>query len=61
MEVGRFLDGRYDTLALTELELPRGVRWTVLSLEGDAYVLSITSDAANTPLRVSETGVEQVR
>ena len=61
MEVGRFLDGHYDTLALTELELPRGVRWTVLSLQGDAYVLSITSDEADVPWRVSEAGVEPVR
>lgn len=61
MEVGRFLDGQYDTLALTELALPRGVRWTVLSLQGDAYVLSITSDEADTPWRVSEAGVEPVR
>ena len=44
MEIGRLQTGAYTTNVLVDLELPRGVRWTVLEFAEDTYVLRFTND-----------------
>jgi hypothetical protein len=57
MELGRLTTGAYATDVLLELELPSGVRWTVVEYGPDAYALQVTSDASPTALRVDPDGV----
>jgi hypothetical protein len=57
MELHRLRTGRYSTEALQELELARGVRWTVTELGDDAYALAISRDDDAARLRVSPAGV----
>jgi hypothetical protein len=45
MEIGRLQTGAYTTNVLVDLDIPRGVRWTVLEFSGDAYLLRFTHDA----------------
>lgn len=45
MEIGRLQTGAYTTNVLIDLELPRGVRWTVLEFSGDDYLLRFTNDS----------------
>ena len=47
MEIGRLQTGMYTTNVLIDLELPRGVRWTVLEFSDDDYVLRFTNDAVS--------------
>lgn len=57
MELGRLTAGAYATDVLLELDLPAGVRWTVVEYGPDAYALQVTSDASPTALRVDPDGV----
>jgi len=57
MELGRLTTGAYATDVLLELDLPAGVRWTVVEYGPDAYALQVTSDASPTALRVDPDGV----
>ena len=57
MELGRLTSGAYATDVLLELDLPAGVRWTVVEYGPDAYALQVTSDASPTALRVDPDGV----
>ena len=45
MAIGRLQTGVYTTNILIDLELPRGVRWTVLEFGDDDYVLRFTNDS----------------
>ena len=45
MEIGRLQTGVYTTNVLVDLELPRGVRWTVLEFGDDDYVLRFSNDS----------------
>lgn len=44
MEIGRLQTGAYTTNVLVDLDIPRGVRWTVLDFSTDAYLLRFTHD-----------------
>lgn len=57
MELGRLTTGAYATDVLLELDLPAGVRWTVVEYGPDAYALQVTADASPTALRVDPDGV----
>jgi hypothetical protein len=61
MELHRLRTGLYSTEALRDLELPRGVRWTVTELGGDGYALAISRDDDAARLRVSPAGVAALR
>lgn len=45
MEIGLLQTGSYTTNVLVDLDLPRGVRWTVLEFGADSYLLRFTNDA----------------
>jgi len=61
MELGRLRLGVYGTEALVDLDLPRGVRWTVVEYGPDDYALAVTSDGGEPGLRVDPSGVHDVR
>ena len=44
MEIGRLQTGAYTTNVLVDIDLPRGVRWTVLEFADDDYVLRFSND-----------------
>ena len=44
MEIGRLQTGAYTTNVLVDIEIPRGVRWTVLEFAEDDYLLRFTHD-----------------
>ena len=44
MEIGRLQTGVYTTNVLVDLDLPRGVRWTVLEFSDTDYVLRFSND-----------------
>lgn len=44
MQIGYLETGTYTTNALVDLELPRGVRWTLESFSEDDYRLRFTAD-----------------
>lgn len=60
MELAKLRSGEYSPNALAELELPRGVLWTIESFGAESYVLNVTSQEAPDTWRVSETGVERL-
>lgn len=58
MEIGRLQTGAYTTNVLVDLELPRGVRWTVLEFAADTYLLRFTNeDVPDTEWLVDPAGV----
>ncbi len=57
MEVGRLRTGAYSTQVLIDLELPQGVRWTVVEFDADAYALAVSNDDGGAQVRVSPDGV----
>ena len=60
MALAKLRSGEYSPNALAELELPRGVLWTIESFGAESYVLNVTSQEAPDIWRVSETGVERL-
>jgi len=61
MELHRLRTGRYSTDALRELELPRGVRWTVTEFRDEGYALAVSRDDDARRLRVTPAGVAAAR
>lgn len=48
MEIGRLQTGAYTTNVLVDLQLPRGVRWTVLEFTDRDYLLRFNHDEVTT-------------
>ena len=44
MEIGFLQTGTYTTNALVDLDLPRGVKWTLEEFSDSSYQLRFTSD-----------------
>jgi hypothetical protein len=61
MELHRLRTGRYSTDALRDLELPRGVRWTVTEFRDEGYALAVSRDDDARRLRVTPAGVAAAR
>lgn len=57
MELNHLRTGRYSTDALRDLELPRGVRWTVTEFRDEGYALAVSRDDDARRLRVTPAGV----
>lgn len=45
MQLGRLETGSYTTNALVDVELQRGLRWTVESFPGETYELRVSDDS----------------
>ena len=56
MEIGRLQTGAYTTNVLVDIEIPRGVRWTVLEFAEDDYLLRFTNDDVPDVLWLVEPG-----
>lgn len=59
MEIGRLQTGSYTTNVLVDLDIPRGVRWTVLDFSSNSYLLRFTHDEVSDVVwLVGPSGVE---
>jgi hypothetical protein len=45
MQLGHLQTGTYTTNVLVDVDLPRGLRWTVESFPGETYELRVSDDA----------------
>jgi len=61
MEIGKLQDGEYNPNALLDLELPRGVLWTVEAFGVDSYRLRVSSqDISEYSWLVTPEGVQLI-
>lgn len=57
MEIGHLRTGVYATNVLVDLDLPQGVRWTVVEFADDAYLLRVSAEEEEDAYLVEPSGV----
>jgi hypothetical protein len=61
MQLGRLENGTYTTNALVDVDLPRGLRWTVEAFPGESYELRVSDDTLpDIYWKVTPAGVQRI-